>query len=230
MLAAAEEAIEQWPCLWLRGLLPKSFVTVQTPYQQEDELCFLDEVPAAGGWRFSKLWTDASGGEYGSIPQLRRCGIGITAITVTGQQGVQINFGAFGPLPGEIQTVPRGELYAIFSAFENTHLEQPLEVVTDSQVNEKLYQKGPRATQEAANYDLWHRLCAIMRARTAVSTIRWSKGHATATHLEKGQVSTEDMTGNYVADALADRAASLCQLREPEAAKVMWAKSLVKKI
>jgi hypothetical protein len=38
------------------------------------------------------------------------------------------------------------------------------------------------------------------------------------------------MTGNYVADALADRAASHCQATVQEAAKVMWAKSLVKKI
>ena len=156
------------------------------------------------------MWTDASGGEYGSVPQWRRCGIGITAVTVTGLQGVQVHFWAYGPLPGEVQTVPRGELFAIVTAFENTHPEQPLEVITDSQVNEKLYQKGPRATQEAANYDLWQRLWAILRARTAVGTIRWFKGHANVGHLTQGQVSVEDMTGNYVADALADRAASHC--------------------
>ena len=166
-----------WMSRWLRGCLPSNFIKIQTPPVLEEKLAFLFREPA-GYWRYPKLWTDASGGEYGSIPQLRRCGVGIAAVALT-SQGVQIEFGAFGALAGEHQTVPRGELYAIVVAFECTHHAQPLEVVTDSLVNQQLYSKGPRATAEAANADLWQRLWAILKVRTAPSSIRWTKGQST---------------------------------------------------
>ncbi len=73
-------------------------------------------------------------------------------------------WGAWGPLPGELQTVPRGELYIIIIVLERTVPHLSLTVVSDSQVNVKLYLKGPAATANAANHDLWVRLWAAKPA------------------------------------------------------------------
>ena len=54
------------------------------------------------------LW-DASGGEFTSYACIRRVGCGLAAVDATGN----LLFGAKSNLPGLVQTVPRGEIYAL---------------------------------------------------------------------------------------------------------------------
>ena len=61
----------------------------------------------------------------------------------------------FCALPGSRQTVPRAELYAIVVAVENVDPEEELTIISDSELNIKLYHKGKGATRKAANLDFW---------------------------------------------------------------------------
>ena len=61
--------------LWLRGLLPSSLLTEDLPAPNSVRLFFVGR--RVGRWRSGVYFTDGSGGKYGSVPTLRRCGCGI---------------------------------------------------------------------------------------------------------------------------------------------------------
>ena len=81
--------------------------------------------------------------------------------------------------------------------------EEELTIISDSELNVKLYLKAKGATKNAANYDLWSRLRKAKEHRTAALHIKWTKAHGTADHLNQGLVTHEDLVGNAAADALA---------------------------
>jgi len=60
--------------------------------------------PDISTWRSGLYFGDASGGEFASYPSIRRVGCGLGVIDEEGN----LVFGARFNLPGEIQTVPRG--------------------------------------------------------------------------------------------------------------------------
>jgi hypothetical protein len=97
-------------------------------------------------------------------------------------------------------------------------------------MNARLYDRGPAATREASNHDLWARLWAALRARSAPTDIQWIKGHATAKDVSAGTTTDKDKYGNEQADRLAGQAAAMHIVSLTEAAQVMWSKSLVIKI
>ena len=128
LVEAAQAGAEAAACLWLRGCLPSGFVEVSTPFVQQHGFKYhgpeAQQVQAAPSWPAGKIWTDASGGEFGNVDLLRRCSYGIVALEAVGEH-YRISFGAYGPLPGEEQSVPRGELYSIVQAVERTCPLQP---------------------------------------------------------------------------------------------------------
>ena len=75
-------------------------------------------------------FTDASGGLDHDIPQLRRCGIGICASPSL--HPPQAPDGLHYPLPGEVQTVPRGEMHAIVTVARLAALEADILVYSDN--------------------------------------------------------------------------------------------------
>ena len=81
LISDAEAGVSDTPCLWLRGLVPKGLTAVQTPYPEEPVLTFVGEVPQ-GSWPSGVYWTDGSGGKYGSIKSLRRCGSGFAVVSM----------------------------------------------------------------------------------------------------------------------------------------------------
>ena len=117
--------------------------------------------------------------------------------------------------------MPRGELYSIVQALERTCPHQPLQVTSDSEVNVKLYHRGPGATKNAASHDLWCRVWSALRARLAPFVLKWSRGHATKQHLVEGTVTYEDVVGNYGADAMAGAAAERCQVSMSDSTNVL---------
>jgi len=68
-----------FPCLWLRGILPKALATFIPPCADFDSnLHRYPPVPHMdGGWPGGHYFGDGSGGEYTSHPDLRRCGVGL---------------------------------------------------------------------------------------------------------------------------------------------------------
>ena len=96
---------EEAPCLWLRGILARD-------HPRSERAPFLQDIYGSGcatpGFRDrGLLYTDGLGGEHGSIPHLRRCGVGIAHIV-----GAVCDWGLSIGLPGAEQTVPRA-LFAV---------------------------------------------------------------------------------------------------------------------
>jgi len=92
------------------------------------------------------------------------------------------------------------------------------------------YEALKRGGQPDANQDLWKRLRAALAARKAPFELVWSRAHAEAKRIVDGVVKAEDAVANYLADALAARAADEEQVGEAEASKVLRARTLTQKI
>ena len=98
-------------CLWLRGLVPRSLTAVTSPCPGRREITYFGGVPC-GPWPGGVYWTDGSGGKYGGVRALRRCGSGVSVVALGEGGRVEFVWGAFAPLRGELQIVPRAELNA----------------------------------------------------------------------------------------------------------------------
>ena len=79
MIPDAGAGVADTPCLWLGCLVPKGLTAVTTLYPEEPVLTFFGEVPV-GPWPGGVYWTDGSGGKYGSVKALRRCGSGFAVV------------------------------------------------------------------------------------------------------------------------------------------------------
>eukprot|EP00959_Pyramimonas_sp_CCMP1952_P191654 4007569-Pyramimonas_sp.AAC.1 len=64
------------------------------------------------------IFGDASGGGDAASPVLRRVGIGIVAFPSLRINDMQLQTAMWGPLPGDRQTVVRGELLALLLAMQ----------------------------------------------------------------------------------------------------------------
>ena len=90
-----------YPCLWLRGLLPQQLVPcASAPVATFPTFVSGPQCPS-GSWPAGYYGTDASGGVFSSIPQLRRVGVGIASLFVShshGTEEVEYAFGAWSAL------------------------------------------------------------------------------------------------------------------------------------
>ncbi len=181
------EGASRFPCLWLRGRLPLSFLVVETPHVMEESFSYTG-FSGEGFWPANVLWTDASGGTFGGVQRLRRCGGGIASVVPDGTSSCQLDWGAWGPLPGVVQTFPRAELFAILVAAKRSDPHLPLMIVSDYEVHVKLFYKGSAAATNAANFDLSSRLWATCDIRAVPLVVMSCKGHGGRTSLERARL------------------------------------------
>jgi hypothetical protein len=153
LLPRAIEEILQLPCLWLRGLVPAAMSTVNTPCPVEEDLVYVGCSPAAA-WPVGVYYTDGSGGKYSSVPQLRRCGVGVACVE---DEPLRFSWGCHSPLPGDRQTVPRAELFAIILIAKNA-APGDVTVYSDSLLSVNLYNGGQAGCLKSDNVDLWQDL------------------------------------------------------------------------
>ena len=140
-----------------------------------------------------------------------------------------LEFGAFGALPGAKQSAPRGELFSILVVV--THVAAGVvHIYTDSQLNVDLYALGPEKCKASSNGDLWTELYDILATKTLELHLHWVKGHANAEIAQQYNVSSVDMLGNYIADALARRGANDVAVLSDDAFSVKWHYSTAYKI
>ena len=123
------KSVQAAPCLWLRGIAPVEIIAADIPVADCVRILYLGQIPA-GKWPGGKYYTDGSGGKYGSIPLLRRCGCGIAALTDDGE--LLFHFGAAFALEGKQQSVPRAELYCFVVLCLLVENEAEVHVATDS--------------------------------------------------------------------------------------------------
>ena len=76
LILRAVDGSKDFPCLWLRGLLPKELVAINEPFVQDLQVQYVG-IHQSSVWPEGTYHTDASGGVHSCFAALRRCGIGI---------------------------------------------------------------------------------------------------------------------------------------------------------
>ena len=66
-----------------------------------------------------------------------------------------MNFGASFNLPGEVQTVGRGELFALWYLAEQLQVNSDISFITDNLNVHDTFHKGSIAARNSNNCDLW---------------------------------------------------------------------------
>ena len=238
LLPQARIGAASHPCLWLRGLLPMSVLPCNTPAVEHDEYSFVGQPPCSGAWPAGLYYADASGGRFSSLPALRRCGIGVCKLKDDVIFNNDLNhaeqllaWGLFAPLPGQVHTVVRGELYAILVIARLVMPNVPLEIASDSKVNIDLYLSGYHSCMSTTNADLWDELFTLIEAKDLDLHLRWVKGHCVTVEAAiRYGMSIRDIAGNCVADALAGRAADFYEAVPQDCLDVQWYYALARKI
>ena len=216
-----------------------SLLNINTPFPTTSQLQLVVRYLEPYSWPSGRYYSDASGGEHNSYPLLRRCGFGIVRM----REGLDdkelqcvnapedaVTFGAFGVLPGEKQTVPRAELYAILEIIINLLPNAAVEICSDSKVNIDLYQAGEEQAVKSANSDLWTHMFELICVKSLNVQLRCVKGHATVENSLRYNVSATDAFGNFAADELANRAANHHAVFYEDVFAVKWHTELVMRI
>lgn len=108
-----------------------------------DDILVFDHVSVVllgGDWPPGLYGTDGTGGKWGGYTPLRRCGCRVSRL-VGMDPPYQLQFGAHFPLVGEVQTVPRAELYAIFVVVKKVPY-GTIMIVSDSKINVDMFYKS----------------------------------------------------------------------------------------
>ncbi len=101
---------------------------------------------------------DASGGELTSYSDLRRCGCAL--VKINNNNGVVL-YGASFNLPGKIQTVGRGEAYALVYLIDRAKADSHIDFVTDNKGVYIIVSKGPVAGSKSLNSDLYAHIFSV---------------------------------------------------------------------
>jgi hypothetical protein len=236
LIPAAANGMLEFPCLWLRGLLPSELLIANDhpipPPSSVDKISIFDPfgiTPDPEVWPPGLYGTDASGGRWGSYPLLRRCGCGVSRLTSL-DPPYQLQWGAWFPLVGELQTVPRAELYAIYMVVAKVS-QGVIFIVSDSEVNVNLFAKTKHHACSSINGDLWRAIFEHLETKPITLKLYWVPGHLDKTVAKaKSRVPDVHFLLNHCADHFADRAALEEELGMHLASRVLYYGKLVGKI
>ena len=202
----AKTKIDEEPCLWLRGLLPSHFTQIEPEFLPREDLFVVSTNPDKIIWEDMKHGTfygDASGGIFSSMPRIRRIGCGIVQIDHTGE----LIWGQHFNLPGTIQTVPRGELFALLYLVERLEPFANVTYVTDNEKVSEIYNNGKEAALKSTNCDLFKDIFRLIECNFLKIQVRWMPSHLDDEDERLEGVSLIDIKGNRHADVQAGKAA-----------------------
>ena len=222
---AKVKALEH-PCLWLRGILPQTLVTIESQYLPKEHISVEYANKSKVQWISGVYYGDASGGEFTSYRPLRRCGCGVAVIDAQGD----LLFGANFTLPGEVQTVPRAELFALVFLTRNMCALAEVEYITDNLGLYNTYHGGPVAGCARSNCDLYHELFKLTKDKAIRLRVRWMPSHLDHSWDLPVGVSHTDVKGNEQADILAGNAAKRACVPLHVSASYLHHVSIVRKI
>ena len=171
LVSRAVDDSSNYPCLWLRGLMPKILLNKMPKPTDQLQISFTN--PSLVQWTSGTYYGDASGGVHSQYNDLRRCGCSVVSCTDEGQ----LIFGADFPLVGDVQTVPRGELYCIVFLIDNADEMATINYITDNQKVSETYNQGPVAGARSANCDLFLHLFRTCIEKRITLTVRWMPSH-----------------------------------------------------
>ncbi len=179
---AIEGGAQRTAIFWCRGLPPKAWyeALIPAPRTDEDETV-IGEMDIAGG----HIYSDGSGGRNSRDKRIRRCGYGY-ALIYEGRDGFELVSAAFGPLPGDAQTVPRAELMAVTSILSKSKRAfRDLIIHVDCKYVVRGWLQG-KGLKPASNRDLWDRFWELIdQVPVQVSLVK-VQSHLTDAHVAGG--------------------------------------------
>ena len=89
----------------------------------------------------------------------------------------KLTFGAHLPLPGSVQTVPRGELFTVVELIKQARDGADIMYVTDNKWVFDSFCKGPKYACKCNNSDLWYELFGDTIKKAIRLNIRWMPSH-----------------------------------------------------
>ena len=177
LIAEAEAHFQDLACLWIRGLIPHSLTKAVLDQRQPSEDLHL--VTSSFGCTVKvsgtiTVYGDASGGKFTSYAILRRVGVGIVRID---QEGNMI-WGQRFNLPGKVQTVARGELYAILRTAQLAEEYARIDFVTDNLGNCLKFNAGREKALLSNNGDMFKILFEEISLKHLDFAVRWMPSHS----------------------------------------------------
>ena len=159
--------------------------------------------------------------------QLRRCGVGLACINEHGTLLWAIRFN----LPGPVQTVARGELFAILRAAQLAEEGATIDFVTDNQGNFNKFNSGRDLALLSNNGDMFKLLFEQITLKNLDFKVRWMPSHSERKGIElPPDVTPIDVIGNDFADKQADLAAIDHVIDLNASACVLWYSNLAARI
>ncbi len=221
---------DEFPCMWLRGILPAKFTYIDPLYNptQYLKMKYTNKTDTDIVWGSGTYYGDSSGGLFTAHTALRRVGCGLAKVDHNGS----LLFGARCNLPGEVQTVPRGELFILVVLVGLAAPLSEIDYVTDNEGLYKLFNAGPKVAFLSSNCDLYKILFDVIYKNMLLVSVRWMPSHL----LEKPDkgvyscMSNLDILGNARADTLAGEAAAEAQLPKYVTTEYLHYANLIKRI
>ncbi|MDP6586649.1 MAG: hypothetical protein QF535_18485 [Anaerolineales bacterium] len=177
-------------------------------------------------WGNGIYYGDASGGVYTQYPALRRIGVGLVSF----KNGI-FKYGVHTNLPGQVQTVGRGECFALWMLVRALPNLADCEFVTDNYNVFKNYNKGPNHAANSADCDLYDKIFKIIELKQIHISVRWIPSHLKdGVKVRPDDVSDIDIAANDKADELAGEAAARCTIPQSIATNHIYYVHLVKNI
>ena len=134
------------------------------------------------------------------------------------------------PLVGEVQTVPRAELYSIVFVVVKVAAGN-VRIVSDSKINVDMYYQPRAEALASTNSDLWRLLFQQLDAKPIVFKLFWVPGHLDTKPLKVPRhVPDVSFALNHAADFFASKAAEVVEVPLHFASGALFYTKLVKQI
>ena len=225
LIGSAQEHAAEFPCLWLRGILPFSLShPIPIPEPQTDAIAIIlgDNIM----WGSGTYYGDGSGGSFSSFPTIRRCGVGLVKVHHDGSKHFEVSMN----LPGGVQTVPRSEYFALYYLLTMANEHSVIEFVTDHKPLYKLFLAGVRVARQCVNHDLMLPIFHMVQAKHLSLIVRWMPAHKDQDGPLPLGVSAIDVRANEWADIQAKAGAHRACVDLNISAPIIFYTSLVKRI
>jgi len=229
LLEQARSNHEQYPAMWLRGILPRGFTDVPQPHNvPTSELNQQFINPESQPWDSGTYYGDASGGKHTAFKDIRRVGV---AVVKCDQPGCT-SFGISSNLPGPVQSVGRGGLFALLLLVRHLDHKTQVEFVTDNLNVHNIYNAGARAAVNSANCDLYKEIYSWVSYKQIQLEVRWMPSHLGlgVDDERPSDVTHFDVLANDQADHHARKAADLAQVPDCIATDHIYYIDLITKI
>ncbi|CAK0821719.1 unnamed protein product, partial [Prorocentrum cordatum] len=197
------------PCLWLRGMLPKSWTAVSPPREPESapfERFGEVSMHMSEGGQGASDWLlaagGASGGEHTADARLRRVARGWVIVQTTELKEPMFAAGATGALAGWRQSVNGGELTALKELLAAASGYQKIGYTADSACVMRRVLKLRRGRMPMAHVGLWCEVRELIKGKE-LDLVK-IESHMSSKHAVDAGVDPIDYIGNVFADDFVD--------------------------